>query len=91
MTASLIEKLKVIKPYYYAGEDEWISKNSVITLIREHAASPEVVEEVAKRLCVQYQIDDGYSEDSGKHGDMWKNFRIAAQAAIAAFVGGKDE
>jgi hypothetical protein len=45
------------------------------------------IEEVARAICRQAQIDDGYSEmqaDSGNAQGMWRNFRQQARAAVEA-------
>lgn len=48
-----------------------------------------MIERVARALCRQYMIDDGYSIEQADHAadspdGMWRNFRDAARAAIEA-------
>ena len=45
------------------------------------------IEAVARKLAGQYQVDDGYGEESrgsAEAGEMWRNFKAAAIVAIAA-------
>lgn len=47
----------------------------------------EMIERVARKMAGQYMIDDGFGEDSrrgAEQGEMWKNFRASARAAIEA-------
>lgn len=47
----------------------------------------EMVEKVARALCRQYEIEDGFSPeqaDRAAESGMWRNFRDAACAAIGA-------
>ena len=47
----------------------------------------EMIERVARTLCMQLQIDEGFSAESAARAatsNMWKNYRNAARMAIEA-------
>jgi hypothetical protein len=47
----------------------------------------DMIERVARAICYQNMIDDGYSEETSirsADGEMSKNFRLQARAAIEA-------
>jgi hypothetical protein len=54
---------------------------------RKSVLAMSMIERVARKLAGQYMIDDGYGESSrasAEAGEMWKNFRRAAEVAIKA-------
>jgi hypothetical protein len=47
----------------------------------------EMVERVAKVICGQYMISEGFDESelaAAEAGEMWRDFRVSARAAIEA-------
>lgn len=50
--------------------------------------SNEVIERVARAICLQFNLDDGYADNSVLRGSiemgMWRNHVSQARAAIAA-------